>query len=542
MDLHALGVVALVLLAGEPPANLLDPVTLDWRWPAALEPEPALLSQLQRLLERDPARRFASAGQALVAFQALEMPDSTGPVARADRTVALVPQAPAPQVPAPVAAEQAPAPPEDRAARAPQEDGAVEVAPVPASAAAEQESPDEQPAPGGQKKAALVGLPSLVPAAPPAVPLSRPLPSQARRRDEEREEAVEGGFWPVLIALVISAVVGTSLGWWWLGRDKLPASRSEQTSDQPSSLPPAEVDQRQQLLDRLRAIQVDRSWFQQLVDASLLAQYPERRGRLPNDSLEDAPLRKVWNEQASDWLARVEQLPLAIRRRLGSFSQGDWQERQQTLLRQGLSSEVLLHLVSASAQNLLPGRSGQDIPEEPYRQLWYAAAEQVLENVRIDPIEAASGTTQVLSADVPASGARLFAIRLPAAHGLALGVNGTPLLQMSVYGADGTVLEPKGPLRVVTLGSQKASPVQLLVTNEGVAPAMIRLSLRADPPASPAPTSLPGAAGGASAPQPEPASPSTPAGSAPDTAPSGGSTTAPPAAEAPQPPQPSPSL
>ncbi len=542
MDLHALGVVALVLLAGEPPANLLDPVTLDWRWPAALEPEPALLSQLQRLLERDPARRFASAGQALVAFQALEMPDSTGPVARADRTVALVPQAPAPQVPAPVAAEQAPAPPEDRAARAPQEDGAVEVAPAPASAAGEQESPDEQPAPGGQKKAALVGLPSLVPAAPPAVPLSRPLPSQARRRDEEREEAVEGGFWPVLIALVISAVVGTSLGWWWLGRDKLPASRSEQTSDQPSSLPPAEVDQRQQLLDRLRAIQVDRSWFQQLVDASLLAQYPERRGRLPNDSLEDAPLRKVWNEQASDWLARVEQLPLAIRRRLGSFSQGDWQERQQTLLRQGLSSEVLLHLVSASAQNLLPGRSGQDIPEEPYRQLWYAAAEQVLENVRIDPIEAASGTTQVLSADVPASGARLFAIRLPAAHGLALGVNGTPLLQMSVYGADGTVLEPKGPLRVVTLGSQKASPVQLLVTNEGVAPAMIRLSLRADPPASPAPTSLPGAAGGASAPQPEPASPSTPAGSAPDTAPSGGSTTAPPAAEAPQPPQPSPSL
>ncbi len=501
MDLHALGVVALVLLAGEAPGKLLDPVSLAWRWPVGLEPEPALLAQLQRLLERDPAHRFASAGQALVAFQALEMPESTGPVARADRTVALVPAAappaadPTPAVAAqPVAAVAAeapvePAPPEpgDEATSA----SASASAPTPTStsALAEQEAP-------------------AAPAPQPVPP--RPQPSQARRRDEEREEAAEGGLWPVLIALVISAVVGTSVGWWWLGRDKLPPPRTDQTSELPSSLPPAEVDQRQQLLDRLRAIQVDRSWFLQLVDASLLAQYPERRGRLPSDSLEDAPLRKVWNEQAQEWLARVEQLPLAVRRRLGSFSQGDWQQRQQILLRQGLSSEVLRHLVSASAQNLLPGRAGEDIPAEPYRQLWYAAAEQVLENVRIDPIEAASSNTQVLSADVPASGARLFAIRLPAGHGLALGVNGTPLLQMSVYGADGTLLEPKGPLRVVTLGSQKSSPVQLLVTNEGVAPAMIRLSLRADPPAParPAPTS-------SSAPdEASPASESAPSGAA----------------------------
>ena len=538
MDLHALGVVALVLLAGEPPANLLDPVNLAWRWPVALEPEPALQAQLQRLLERDASRRFASAGQALVAFQALEMPDSTGPVARADRTVALVPQAPVPVPPTPPAsvpeslvAEQsaAAAPPEDRAVPAPQEPD-VEPASGQAVAKAEPELP-VSPKSAAQPSAPAVALPSAA--------LPRPLPSQARRRDEEREEAVEGGFWPVLIALVISAVVGTSLGWWWLGRDRPPAPRSEQASEQASSLPPAEVDQRQQLLDRLRAIQVDRSWFLQLVDASLLAQYPERRGRLPSDSLEDAPLRKVWNDQAQDWLSRVEQLPLAVRRRLGSFSQGDWQVRQQSLLRQGLSSEVLRQLVSASAQNLLPGRSGQDIPEEPYRQLWYAAAEQVLENVRIDPIEAASGATQVLSADVPASGARLFAIRLPAAHGLALGVNGTPLLQMSVYGADGTLLEPKGPLRVVTLGSQKASPVQLLVTNEGVAPAMIRLSLRADPPpapAPPAPTSPP--ASGETSPGAE----STPGGQAapaPEAAPSSGSQTPP--SESPPTPPPAPS-
>jgi len=544
MDLHALGVVALVLLSGDPPGTLLDPVSLAWRWPVALEPEPTLLAQLQRLLERDPARRFASAGQALMAFQALEMPDSTGPVARADRTVALVPPVPLPPAFQPPASEPAldaqPAadPVQDRQPQPPQEPGA-EADPGPASASVASESalggatPVKPESPDQQAPSPALELPPLLRSRPQASPL-RPPTSQLRRRDEEREEAAEGGLWPVLIALVISAVVGTSLGWWWLGRDRQPAARTEQSSEQPSSLPPAEVDQRQQLIDRLRAIQVDRSWFLQLVDASLLAQYPERRGRLPSDSLEDAPLRKVWNEQAQEWLARVEQLPLAVRRRLGSFSQVDWQQRQQGLLRQGLSSEVLRQLVSASAQNLLPGRSGQDIPDEPYRQLWYAAAEQVLENVRIDPIEAGSGTTQVLSADVPASGARLFAIRLPAAHGLALGVNGTPLLQMSVYGADGTLLEAKGPLRVVTLGSQKSSPVQLLVTNEGVAPAMIRLSLRADPPppVAPAPTGPP--VSGESGPAPESA-PRGETGAAQDATPASGPAAPPPPVEAPPP-------
>ena len=61
----------------------------------------------------------------------------------------------------------------------------------------------------------------------------------------------------MLIALVISAVVGTALGWWWLGRGHAPAA-SDAGVEVPVSLPPAEVDQRQQLLNRLRALQIDR--------------------------------------------------------------------------------------------------------------------------------------------------------------------------------------------------------------------------------------------------------------------------------------------
>ncbi|MBW4530065.1 MAG: hypothetical protein KME02_05165 [Aphanothece saxicola GSE-SYN-MK-01-06B] len=501
MDLHALGVVALVLLSGDAPGGLLDPTTMQWRWPAALEAEPDLRLQLQRLLSRHPDERFASAGQALVAFQSLAMPDSTGPVPRADRTVILVPAA-APPPPPPPTQEQAPA-----------EVSARELA-----------SADTRPPESPRVEPQL----PLRMAAPPPPPAAVAAPDSLRRRYEEREEAAEGGFWPVLIALVLSAVVGTAVGWWWLSRGKVAAPPPGGVPELPSSLPPSEVDQRQQLLNRLRAMQVDRAWFLSLVDAALLAQYPERNGRLPSDTLEDAPLRRVWNELAEEWLARVEQLPLPLRRRLGNFSATDWEARQAGFVRQGLSPAVLRELVSASVQNLLPSRASQAMPPEPFRQIWYAAAELTLENLRIEPIEAPSGATQVLSAEVPASGARLFPIRLPAGHGLALGVNGSPLLQMSVFSAEGTPLEARGPLRVVTLGSQKSSPVQLLLTNDGVAPALIRLSLRADPPAPtppPAPDAPP-------APEETPETPPEPAPASPGT----GQTPAGPAAPAPPPP------
>jgi serine/threonine-protein kinase len=451
MDLHALGVTALVLLSGDPPARLLEPGSLEWRWPACLGDEPELQAVLARLLARDPGQRFGTASQALAALQTLPMPETTGPVPRADRTVALVPP-PAP-IPKPVAPAPAIESPSSLA-------GAFDV-PASETVAAEHAA-TARPEPE----------PSLMqPIIEPVESPRPPLPPSSRLRGEERELAAEGGLWPVVIALLLSAVVGTALGWWWLSRGQAGRSTTPDAALQlPSSLPPAEVDQRQQLLNRLRAMQVDRTWFLKLVDASLMAQFPERGGRLPSDRLEDAPLRKVWNELAEEWLARVEQLPLEIRRRLRGLAD------------QGLSGEVLRQLVSAQAQTLLPGRSGSTMPSEPFRQLWYAAAEQSLAAIQIEPIQARSGEPKVLSAPVSAGGARLFPIRLPDGYRLVLGVNGSPLMQMSVFAADGSLLEASGPLRVVSLPPQPRSPVQLLVTNEGVAPSLITLSLRADAP------------------------------------------------------------
>jgi len=536
MDLYGLGVVALVLLSGEEPAALLDPVSLAWRWPASLDAEPALAAALGRLLAEDPGQRFASAGQALGAIQQLAMPESTGPVARADRTVVLVPQplADPAHTPAAVSATPtAPSPTPDASPGDIRPQGGEALGPVPDPGIQGPAASADSPSPHARAAAAARALAKAQAAGrEQAAP-----PVNLRARQEEKEAAAEGRLWPVVLALVLSAVVGTALGWLLLGRGKAPnANDASNPLQLPASLPPTEVDQRQQLLNRLRALQIDRGWFLKLVDASLLAQYPERGGRLPSDSLDDAPLRKVWNGLAEEWISRVEQLPLEIRTRLGSFSGGDWDKRQSGLVAQGLSSDVLQQLVSGSAQNLLPGRSGGGIPPEPFRQLWYAAAAQVLGGVQIQPIQAALGQMGVVSAEVAAGGARLFPIRLPPDSRLVLGVNGSPLMQMTVFGADGNVLEGQGPLRVVSLAKVGRSPVQVLVTNTGVAPAMLTLSLRADPVLRPAGVTAPVLPPGAN-PLPGPGSGSATPGqeAAPTSSPSSPSSSSTPPAPPPAP-------
>ena len=76
----------------------------------------------------------------------------------------------------------------------------------------------------------------------------------------------------------------------------------------------------------------------------------------------------------------------------------------------------------------------------------------------------------------------MIAISVPKNHRLVLGVNGTPLMQMSLFAANGKVLEPRGPLRVLSVARVENSPVQLLIRNDGLAPGLISLSVRVDPP------------------------------------------------------------
>ena len=91
MDLHALGVTALVLLSGSRPEQLLDAQAGAWVIPEGLDLDASFREALGRLLSERPEKRFEQASAALEALRGVVMPESTGPIARAERTLVLAP-------------------------------------------------------------------------------------------------------------------------------------------------------------------------------------------------------------------------------------------------------------------------------------------------------------------------------------------------------------------------------------------------------------------------------------------------------------------
>ena len=247
------------------------------------------------------------------------------------------------------------------------------------------------------------------------------MPAEQRQltRAEQREQGAEGGLAPVVLALALSAVLGTVLGWLLVSRDvgeqrsvAPPQERVERDGAPPSS----SNQQRQQLLSRLRALQVDRSWFLKLVDSSLLQRHPDRFGRLPSEAPKDLALRQIWGDLAQDWLSRVERLPPSLRARLGSLGDGDWRGSSRRLTDQGIHPLVLERLVGAAARDLLPGEPQGEAPAEPFRQLWIAAAMRTLDDLRVATVEARPGEVVNRSLLIPAKGAQLLAVAVPQQH------------------------------------------------------------------------------------------------------------------------------
>jgi len=301
-------------------------------------------------------------------------------------------------------------------------------------------------------------------------------------RHEQKNEALEQRLWPVVLAMAGSAVLGIALGWLLLTRGRVPAPLASPGVQLPTTLSPLELNQRQQLLNRLLALQIDRAWFLKLVDASWLAEHPERAGRLPGNAPADAALRNAWSAMAQEWLSRVEPLPMRMRMRLGRYGAADWRRSQALLRARGVSAALLEPLVAGSAPHLALHRVGAGAPPEPWRQLWYVAADQVLTTLQLEASPLRLDEPQMLSGSVQAGGARLFPIQLPPAGQLVLEVSGSPLLQMALFAADGEVLGAQGPLRLLNLAVPKRSPVQLLLLNQGLAPTWFTLSVRAEPP------------------------------------------------------------
>ncbi|MEO1403129.1 MAG: protein kinase [Cyanobacteria bacterium J06635_1] len=68
-DLYALGVTVIVLMTGKHPRDLMDRDSLEWRWQAELNANPALLSILEKLTQQIPKHRYQSAQEVISALE-----------------------------------------------------------------------------------------------------------------------------------------------------------------------------------------------------------------------------------------------------------------------------------------------------------------------------------------------------------------------------------------------------------------------------------------------------------------------------------------
>ena len=309
----------------------------------------------------------------------------------------------------------------------------------------------------------------------------------SRRRIAEREQAREGHIWPMVGVLFLSVLFVTTVGWLLLGRSG--THRARLSSNMPEDLvnyssittvpSSADMSQRQYLISRLRALQVNRSWFFQLVDTSMLNHDLNLASRLLNSSAEDALLQHVWSELAEEWLTRIEQLPPQLRLRLGNLKVVDWRAQLRALADAGISAPAVDRFINISIQSRFMPRAilGRK-PPEPYRQLWYAAALQRLEDVNIKSVIAWTSESTTLSAWVPARGARLITICMLPRNHLILTAKGTPLMQIVIFGNNGKVIVNQGLAPVIKVGPDTGSPLQLVVTNKGMASGLITLAYR----------------------------------------------------------------
>ena len=64
-----------------------------------------------------------------------------------------------------------------------------------------------------------------------------------------------------------------------------------------------------------------------------------------------------------------------------------------------------------------------------------------LDDVTLAEVSAVPGAATNRSTRVMAGGARLITIRVPRNHRLVLGINGTPLMAMTVFDAKGEILQ-----------------------------------------------------------------------------------------------------
>jgi serine/threonine-protein kinase len=447
-DLYALAATVLALVTGQEPQALVNPQTLEWHWRNYVNLDERLGAVLDKMLALRPGDRYASAEAVLEALSELPGPTPTvNPAAAAPSaspTIVIVPTGSAPA----------------SAARA-------------------------DAAPTG---AAVAPLPSVRAIAPA----------------EEMEDSFNRWWWVLLVTFLLLLAVG---GGWFLARNWVirqfsnrPGLPPASTQLTPSDAPPKTTPQHEQIQARLQAMEINPDFFESLVRFTFSQRYPDRQGRPPGNSPEEAAFRAAWDDIARQWIGRLEVLPNGVRANLGRYGDGDLQSWINEAERRSVSKAAFYDLVDSAFGFLAPDLQGQDYLGTPVGQIWLALGAKAigtiqngstLESLALPPDQDVSeGNTLV-----PGEG-RIYVVDLQAGKQLRLAINASPSIRVSVFApsARGGALLKDSSRRDWTSGPlSQPGLYQIVVTSQAAAPEGFAMSLRqeiiATAPASPASTS-----------------------------------------------------
>ncbi len=299
-------------------------------------------------------------------------------------------------------------------------------------------------------------------------------------RSKNKLSAAEGRIVPVVSGLLLTICAITYMCWFVFGNRFQRISTNIENGVFSGVLDSTvnQTDYRQLLFNRLRALQIDRVWFLQLVDASFSRRFPELAGEFLSDSKEENSFRLAWEELANQWLSRVQLLPPSTRERLGSLNAADWDKERSVLLQQGLSNSIIEELINLASKYLLVDSFDFQKPREPFLQLWHAAAIKSLSDVRIHAINPGFSRKKEFNLSVPPDESRLLSVHIPEGKRLELSIQGSPLMQMIIYDLSGNLLFNRTSLRDLSFDRNVQSVVKIIINNQGLSSDQVSFSFR----------------------------------------------------------------
>ena len=357
-DLYALAVIALVLLTGKRSLDLVAPTGQNQPW-QQIGLSPDLTALLTRMLSFQPANRFPSAEDVLLALQ-VSLGSTQAVPTQAVPTQAISSQPTATQ------STTTPTVPVSPAYNPSAYNTSAYTTPVyttPVYTAPDYTAPDPR-TPAKRRFWWLLLLPLLL------------LPAVAYLGRER---------WLPLLPAISTAP------------DSTPSPSSSAAPESPESSPISTP--LSPLEQRAQAAEVNYGFLIKLTDATFARRYPKQAGRILSDRPEDAKWRQKWADLADEWLTTLSQaLSSESRQKLGQYGEADRSQWKQAINQLYVGSRSLYDLSDAQFVQHFPDWQDnlheQDFLMQPIGQVWQAiAADQIqalnsgkaLENIEFAP-------------------------------------------------------------------------------------------------------------------------------------------------------------